>query len=387
MKAMRWTTTLCVICLLLAASGPARGESTAKKAGYIKLVGGNKTAIHVWRSTKLKWVSAGTETPLYAGDKVRTGSGAKAKVVLFSKKGEEDFVDVRPDTVLEIPDIPENEGGTTWVGMFSNAVGSVLASVRRRISGDNGFNVKTPTVVAGVRGTQFDVKYDAKKRKTWIGLKEGTLKVLTIGSILAATLSRSNPQFQVDAYRVAQVALAATVINEVEKRKARAQARYENRDHILFVSRDKVRCGGKLVDDRFWNKSLDLDRTSPEERIRLEVLADDGMVAFSLDRTGRFELKGRGFVDLFKIGNEVFVYLEAGDLKFRREGEWRKGSNFLAKRRPSGQALYEVSVITESQRIQDFSDKGVVTEMRVRRSDADTTIDVAQGRVKVSSLE
>ena len=386
MRILRFTVLFCALGLLVGATAPAI-RAAQEKAGYIKLVGGNKKAIHVWRSSKLKWVLGGKQTPLYAGDKVRTGAGAKAKVVLLSKKGEEDFVDVRPDTVLEIPDIPENEGGTSWVGMFSNAVGSMLASVKRRISGDNGFNVKTPTVVAGVRGTQFDVKYDGKKRKTWIGLREGTLNVLTIGSILAATLTRDNPKFQVDAYRAAQVALAAKVINEIEKRKARAHARYENRNHILFVSRGKVRCGEKLVDEKFWNRSLDLDRTSPEERIRLEVLEEDGMIAFSLDRTGRFELKGKGFVDLFKIGNEVFVYLQQGDLKFRREGEWRKGGNIFGRRRPSGKALYEVSVLTETQRVQDYSAKGVVTQMRVRRGPAETLIDVAQGRVKVSSLE
>jgi len=387
MRGKRTGRTLCLALMLLACAQVALAAS--EKVGYLSDVWGDKAELKIFRSTNLRWVGAGRNTPLFPGDKVRTGPNSKCKLFIFSKRNEKDLIEVCQNTVFEIPDVPENEGGVGWVGMFSNAIGSIYASIRRRISGDSeGFNVKTPTVVAGVRGTKFDVKYDNKKRRTFVGLKSGTLKIVTVGAILAATLSRSNPRFQVDAYRAAQLALGVTAMAEIDKRAASAHAHWENRDHILFVTKGNVLCGGKVVDNKWWNRRLDLDATTPENRIRLEVTDPKGMVAFSFDRTGRLELRGKGFVDLFKIGNEIFVYLDEGDLRYRREGEWIPGGmKLIGKRRQSGRALYDVSILTDAERIQDYSPKGVRTQLRVNKSAAATIIDCVVGQVKVSALD
>lgn len=119
------------------------------------------------------------ETTLRAGDAVRTGRGGRARVVFDDLQGARDTVDVSPNTLLNVPwDDPEPDDDPIlavklWRGVV-RIVGELLDPIESRCSP---FNVRTPTVVVGTRGTDFLVTHDEETGVSTITVNEGVVEV------------------------------------------------------------------------------------------------------------------------------------------------------------------------------------------------------------------
>jgi len=104
-----------------------------------------------------------------AGDLVITGSDGIAIVAV----GAGSQIKLREDTVVEI-----HSAATR--GSVDLRQGGIFARVNRAVAGGRAFQVSTPTVVAGVRGTEFFIAYGRTIEElpdVWLCVNEGSVEI------------------------------------------------------------------------------------------------------------------------------------------------------------------------------------------------------------------
>jgi hypothetical protein len=146
--------------------------TTSTSAGRI-LALKNKKEIRVFRAKQNKWIPVGVDTPLFPGDMLKTGPTSRVKVELWLPKGESIRTDLLQNSIYEIEDKQAigREGYT-----FSVLVGLVKV-VYKRLTGQAPLRYyKTPTVVLGIRGTEFIMGYDNITNTDILMVKEGTVE-------------------------------------------------------------------------------------------------------------------------------------------------------------------------------------------------------------------
>lgn len=114
---------------------------------------------------------------VYQGDKVITAADSRAKIVMSDRN----VLNLNPDTTIEIATY-ENDPATGKKNVeIKLGAGKLRANVEQNYDGDkNKFQVKTPTAVAGVRGTQFQTGFDSKSRLTSIVTFKGAVAVMAV---------------------------------------------------------------------------------------------------------------------------------------------------------------------------------------------------------------
>ena len=101
---------------------------------------------------------------------ITTGSDGYCEIQM----GDIAVVRVEADSVLELQSlVSDDEGSRMAVDLES---GTVLCKVKKLLDEDS-FQVKTNTVVCGVRGTQFRVSSDSEAVDTLLAVKEGAVAV------------------------------------------------------------------------------------------------------------------------------------------------------------------------------------------------------------------
>jgi predicted CXXCH cytochrome family protein len=121
-------------------------------------------AVVAWRGTvtiKHKWskkpVTVKRTSPLYVGDVVTTAKGSKAKLLMK----DDSVLSLGARARLDIDDYVFDRRRSKRVSVFNMVRGSVRALAGRYFSGlGSKFEIKTPTSVAGVKGTDFIVRQD-----------------------------------------------------------------------------------------------------------------------------------------------------------------------------------------------------------------------------------
>lgn len=99
-----------------------------------------------------------------AGDVITSGADSRAKIVMADKN----VINVSPDSKIVIEKY-ENDGKDKKNVELNVLYGKVRASVEQKYDGEkNKFNIKTPSAVAGVRGTDFMAGYNSQTRVTQV---------------------------------------------------------------------------------------------------------------------------------------------------------------------------------------------------------------------------
>ena len=105
--------------------------------------------------------------PLYAGDEIRTKKGASCEIEFKT----ESIVRLDENTDFKIHEVKEtSKGNKTSVQLFTGKILNVVSK-----TANSSFEVKTPTSIAGVRGTEFAV--EATEENTDIGVFSGRVGV------------------------------------------------------------------------------------------------------------------------------------------------------------------------------------------------------------------
>ncbi len=108
-------------------------------------------------------------SPVSAGDLVITGSDGIAVVTV----GTGSQIKLRENTVVEIHEAVSS-------GSVDLRQGGIFARVNRAVAGGRAFQVSTPTVVAGVRGTEFFIAYGRTIEElpdVWLCVNEGSVEI------------------------------------------------------------------------------------------------------------------------------------------------------------------------------------------------------------------
>jgi hypothetical protein len=107
-------------------------------------------------------------------DKVISGKEGRAKIVMTDKN----VLNISPDTELVIETYKFNEAKNEKNVSLNVLYGKVRATVNQKYDDDkNKFQVKTPSAVAGVRGTDFLTQYNSRTGASKIITFEGTVAV------------------------------------------------------------------------------------------------------------------------------------------------------------------------------------------------------------------
>jgi hypothetical protein len=153
---------LAFMVLVLVAAVPARA---AEVAGWVAALEGSAERLRTGA-----WSALASGDELQMGDHVRTPAGSRAKLLF------------RDDSVLTLAEsselvIDEQVAGAAPVSTFSLLLGQVRAIVTDRYGATGArFEMKSPTAIAGVRGTSFLAGYDRAKDETLVvGLESTTV--------------------------------------------------------------------------------------------------------------------------------------------------------------------------------------------------------------------
>ena len=174
------------------------GQCSANKPiGRVKNPAG-KVEIYSYAFDKWKGPITG-EFPIFPCDRVKTGYQSAATVYLVYPSGAEDRIEVRADTLMEIPPLTDEweiarntpTGGPLFEGYIARLVYGVIywrteppGERRRREQWDEHlhiFGVHTPSIAVGVRGTEFILRHDPVTKKDYVFLNKGRVDVSTGG--------------------------------------------------------------------------------------------------------------------------------------------------------------------------------------------------------------
>lgn len=147
--------------------GFAQAKDT-QRVGKITAVSGGA---EVKKSGGKKPIKAFRNMAITQGDMIITGPKSKVNMELDSNKE----VIIGPNTKLVISQLVQSAramGGKTSMSLLG---GSVMVKVKKKLTGDSRFEIKTPTAIMGVMGTEFVVKHE--QNTSFVGVIEGTVAV------------------------------------------------------------------------------------------------------------------------------------------------------------------------------------------------------------------
>lgn len=117
------------------------------------------------------------KSPIQSKDLIVTG-GRSAASMIFD---DESTIGLAPNSNFEVKEFYVQD--KTRKGLFSLSLGKLTADVRKFIGGDSSFVVGTPTAVAGVRGTGFEIAVGM------VGSQMTTTITCTAGALSVSSLS------------------------------------------------------------------------------------------------------------------------------------------------------------------------------------------------------
>lgn len=106
---------------------------------------------------------------VYPRDTVITAKDARAKIIMVDKNE----INISPESQLTIENYEFQPKKNKKNVLLNVLYGKVRSKVNQKYNGDNKFQIKTPSAVAGVRGTDFFTSFEPKTQTTNVVTFEG----------------------------------------------------------------------------------------------------------------------------------------------------------------------------------------------------------------------
>ncbi len=143
------------------------GAATAQAVhGVFRVVKGD---VKIIQGSDQKEVKARLGQKVYPKDTIIAAKDSRAKIVMVDNNE----LNISPESKIEIQSYEYKPNEDKKSVMLNVLYGKVRAKVNQKYDGDNKFNVKTPSAVAGVRGTDFFTSYNRGTNETKIVTFEG----------------------------------------------------------------------------------------------------------------------------------------------------------------------------------------------------------------------
>ena len=119
-------------------------------------------------------------------------------------------IDWEGHATVQVPEMTEFKIGIFRLGNVNQmelwlAVGGVQASVNRLAAGRTLFSVKSQTVTASARGTQFSISYDEPKQVTTVSVTEDEVSIEPVNPALSPFVLQAGQEVQVGTDRVSAI--------------------------------------------------------------------------------------------------------------------------------------------------------------------------------------
>ncbi|MBY0315251.1 MAG: FecR family protein [Bdellovibrionales bacterium] len=120
--------------------------------------------------------AAKVQLKVYPGDTVKAGVDSRAKITMSDRNN----IHISPATTVRIAGYTEGENKNVELQLNE---GKVRNEVKNKYDGEKSkFIIKTPSAVAGVRGTDFLVDFDTKTQKTEVVTFKGSVAFSSFAS-------------------------------------------------------------------------------------------------------------------------------------------------------------------------------------------------------------
>ena len=165
MRKILVVTALIAICF----AGAARSATKIDSLASINNIQGD---VKVQKGGAGEWAAAKEGMFVKTGDAVKTG--AKSSCVL--KWGRDNAVKIDPFSMMKIDRLEKNPAMKADNSDLNLWTGKVYARAQKMSNANSDFTVKTPTAIAGVRGTKLSVEVGGDD-STSVGCFEGSVSV------------------------------------------------------------------------------------------------------------------------------------------------------------------------------------------------------------------
>ena len=156
------------VCLCLISGSAFAGDAPASVSGVVyrhaKVVTAKGPVEYKKDPSTNEWQPVQQGELLYKGATIRTGKNGAADLALSGKnEGEEAAtLSLRSESEMTLDELDTEKTTGAEKTKLAMAIGKVLIKAKE-LKGDSSFEVKTPTSVVGVWGTEFEV--DVKKEE------------------------------------------------------------------------------------------------------------------------------------------------------------------------------------------------------------------------------
>ena len=123
------------------------------------------------------WLPLKKNMPLQQGDRIKTGPGAGADILLDDGS----MIRLGPQTDVILKELAADFQKKSITATVFLRLGKLIANVKKISGKDSHFSVHTPTAIAGVRGTQFAVN-TKESGETEVGVFDGLVSVARISA-------------------------------------------------------------------------------------------------------------------------------------------------------------------------------------------------------------
>lgn len=165
---------ICVIGLVWIILGPDVAKADEPKAQLII-----ESGIVQVKHTGESWTAAEDGMDLYESDSIKTGDNSTASIILFKSS----IIRLDSNTEVTLKEIIKAEETSVKIKQDAGRIWNTVS----KVSGIDNYDVETPTAVASVRGTSFDIDVD----------EEGITIVKVIKGIVNVTLTKEGTVYTV----------------------------------------------------------------------------------------------------------------------------------------------------------------------------------------------
>ncbi|TKC86703.1 LysM peptidoglycan-binding domain-containing protein [Trinickia terrae] len=237
-----------------------------------------------------RYVPATVGATLAEGDCVRTGDNGFVTLELADGS----HLSLPSNTELDLTTLRQTALVGTTVRQFALKRGEVDSQVTHATHKDDRFQIRSPSVVAGVRGTRFRVGYDDAQQATAVEVLDGA-----VGVAAAAANGIGNGGPQRDAYAAGQ--LVGARYGSVTRASGGVGG------PVALLGAPALRNPAKVQDDS--QVAFDLDPLAGAGRYRVEIARDAGVL--DVVRDAHVDAPHASFADL--PDGTYFVRLSAID--------------------------------------------------------------------------
>jgi len=153
---MKILKLMAVLVLVMFLASPAFAEEVQRTAKVIDITGDAQ----IKPLEAGDWMAAEAGSILNVGDILKTASGCEV-ILNVNGNGETAIITVSENTKLMFTDLVMDTDDGTEKTLVELAVGQILIKAQKLHTPESQFEVKTPTSLVGVRGTEFAVKVEA----------------------------------------------------------------------------------------------------------------------------------------------------------------------------------------------------------------------------------